>query len=101
MHAPLAMRRAGATGTSPFSCMMPTSGPGQFTPEDRKRLRTSDGRRLLPAGATTCARLESRKLGIVEMPTDVTREEFDHLKVRVGAVEQEVEGEKMVTRHIL
>ena len=35
------------------------------------------------------------------MPTDVTREEFDHLKVRVGAVEQEVEGEKMVTRHIL
>src|SRR6185437_717202 len=29
---------------------------------------------------------------------DVTREEFD---ARVGVLEQEVEGEKMVTRHIL
>ncbi|MEJ2379475.1 MAG: hypothetical protein P8Y53_23795 [Pseudolabrys sp.] len=32
------------------------------------------------------------------MPSDVTREEFD---ARVGVLEQEVEGEKMVTRHIL
>jgi hypothetical protein len=29
---------------------------------------------------------------------EVTREEFD---ARVGVIEQEVEGEKMVTRHIL
>jgi len=35
------------------------------------------------------------------MATDVTREEFQHLEARVGGVEQEVEGEKMVTRHIL
>ena len=32
------------------------------------------------------------------MPSDVTREEFE---ARVGVVEREVEGEKMVTRHIL
>jgi chromosome segregation ATPase len=35
------------------------------------------------------------------MPTDITREELQHLEARVGVVEQEVEGEKMVTRHIL
>jgi chromosome segregation ATPase len=35
------------------------------------------------------------------MATDITREEFDHLKARVGVVEREVEGEKTVTRHIL
>ena len=35
------------------------------------------------------------------MASDVTRQEFDHLKVRVDVVEREVEGEKMVTRHIL
>ena len=35
------------------------------------------------------------------MATDVTRDEFDHLKARVGVVEREVEGEKTVTRHIL
>ena len=35
------------------------------------------------------------------MATDVTREEFDHLKARVDVVEREVEGEKTVTRHIL
>jgi uncharacterized protein YoxC len=35
------------------------------------------------------------------MATDVTREEFDHLKTRVDVVEREVEGEKTVTRHIL
>jgi len=35
------------------------------------------------------------------MPTDVTRDEFDHLKARVDTVEREVEGEKIVTRHIL
>jgi uncharacterized protein YoxC len=32
------------------------------------------------------------------MATDVTREEFES---RVGVLEREVEGEKMVTRHIL
>jgi hypothetical protein len=32
------------------------------------------------------------------MPSDVTREEFE---ARVGVVEREVEGEKLVTRHIL
>jgi tetrahydromethanopterin S-methyltransferase subunit G len=35
------------------------------------------------------------------MPTDVTRDDFDHLKTRVDVVEREVEGEKTVTRHIL
>jgi hypothetical protein len=35
------------------------------------------------------------------MATDVTREEFDHLKARADVVEREVEGEKTVTRHIL
>jgi hypothetical protein len=35
------------------------------------------------------------------MPTDVTRDDFDHLKTRVNVVEREVEGEKAVTRHIL
>ena len=35
------------------------------------------------------------------MATDVTREEFYHLKTRVDVVEREVEGEKTVTRHIL
>ena len=29
------------------------------------------------------------------------RDEFQHLEARVTVVEQEVEGEKMVTRHIL
>ena len=32
------------------------------------------------------------------MPSEVTREEFES---RVGLLEREVEGEKMVTRHIL
>jgi hypothetical protein len=32
------------------------------------------------------------------MPAEVTREEFE---ARVGVLEQEVEGEKLVTRHIL
>jgi seryl-tRNA synthetase len=32
------------------------------------------------------------------MPAEVTREEFD---ARVGVLEREVEGEKLVTRHIL
>jgi chromosome segregation ATPase len=35
------------------------------------------------------------------MTTDVTREEFRRLETRVDIVEREVEGEKMVTRHIL
>jgi hypothetical protein len=39
--------------------------------------------------------------GWSRMPTDVTRDEFQHLQVRVDIVEREVEGEKMVTRHIL
>jgi hypothetical protein len=34
------------------------------------------------------------------MPTEVARDEF-HLENRVTIVEREVEGEKMVTRHIL
>jgi len=32
------------------------------------------------------------------MPSDVTREEFE---ARFGVLEREVDGEKMVTRHIL
>jgi hypothetical protein len=35
------------------------------------------------------------------MTADVTGEEFQHLRTRVDIVEREVEGEKMVTRHIL
>lgn len=35
------------------------------------------------------------------MPSDVTRDEFQHLATRTGIVEREVEGEKLVTRHIL
>jgi uncharacterized protein YoxC len=35
------------------------------------------------------------------MPSEVTRSEFDHLVTRVSVVEREVEGEKMVTRHVL
>jgi septation ring formation regulator EzrA len=35
------------------------------------------------------------------MASDVSRDEFHHLEARVTIVEQEVEGEKMVTRHIL
>ena len=35
------------------------------------------------------------------MSSDVTRDEFQHLESRVTIVEREVEGEKMVTRHIL
>jgi uncharacterized protein YoxC len=35
------------------------------------------------------------------MTTDVTRGEFDHLKGRVDVIEREVDGEKLVTRHIL
>jgi tetrahydromethanopterin S-methyltransferase subunit G len=35
------------------------------------------------------------------MATEVTRDEFDHFKTRVDIVEREVEGEKIVTRHIL
>ncbi|MDC7790007.1 hypothetical protein PQJ75_29860 [Rhodoplanes sp. TEM] len=31
----------------------------------------------------------------------VTRTEFEHLVGRVGVVEREVDGEKMVTRHVL
>ena len=35
------------------------------------------------------------------MASDVSRDEFVHLEARVTVIEQEVEGEKMVTRHIL
>jgi hypothetical protein len=35
------------------------------------------------------------------MPSDVTRDEFQHLATRTDIVEREVEGEKMVVRHIL
>jgi hypothetical protein len=44
-------------------------------------------------------RLEA--IGNRGMTKDVTRDEFDHLKARVGVVERKVEGEKTVTRHIL
>jgi uncharacterized protein YoxC len=35
------------------------------------------------------------------MTSEVRREEHDHLVARVDVLEREVEGEKMVTRHIL
>jgi len=35
------------------------------------------------------------------MPTDVTRDEFTQLPTRTDILEREVEGEKLVTRHIL
>src|SRR4051794_12014027 len=35
------------------------------------------------------------------MITDITRGEFKHLEARVDILEREVDGEKMVTRHIL
>jgi tetrahydromethanopterin S-methyltransferase subunit G len=35
------------------------------------------------------------------MASDVTREEFRNLEARVDVVEREVDGEKLVTRHIL
>jgi len=35
------------------------------------------------------------------MPTDVTRDDLQRIESRVTVVEREVEGEKMVTRHIL
>jgi tetrahydromethanopterin S-methyltransferase subunit G len=35
------------------------------------------------------------------MASDVTRDEFSRLEARVSVVEREVEGEKMVTRHVL
>jgi hypothetical protein len=33
--------------------------------------------------------------------SDVTRDEFSRLEARVSVVEREVDGEKMVTRHVL
>jgi septation ring formation regulator EzrA len=39
--------------------------------------------------------------GNAAMASDVSRDEFHNLEARVTVVEQEVEGEKMVTRHIL
>ena len=35
------------------------------------------------------------------MTADVGREDFKHLETRVDVLEREVEGEKMVARHIL
>jgi uncharacterized protein YoxC len=35
------------------------------------------------------------------MASEVTRDEFKGLEARVGTLESEVEGEKLVTRHIL
>jgi hypothetical protein len=35
------------------------------------------------------------------MPSDVTRDEFDRLAGRTGVLEREVEGEKLVVRHVL
>src|SRR4051812_5825456 len=34
------------------------------------------------------------------VPGDVTRDEFDQVAARTGVLEREVEGEKLVTRHI-
>jgi hypothetical protein len=54
--------------------------------------------RLLDASAT-CAKINSQiGGGSFSMPIYVTREEFE---ARVGVLEREVEGEKLVTRHIL
>jgi hypothetical protein len=39
--------------------------------------------------------------GHIAMSTEVTREEFIELEARVLVIDREVEGEKMVTRHIL
>jgi hypothetical protein len=35
------------------------------------------------------------------MTSDVTKDEFEHLETRVDVLEREVDGEKLVTRHIL
>ena len=35
------------------------------------------------------------------MPSDVTRDEFDQVAARTGVLEREVEGEKLVSRHVL
>jgi hypothetical protein len=35
------------------------------------------------------------------MPGDVTRDEFDQLAARTSALEGEVDGEKLVIRHVL
>lgn len=35
------------------------------------------------------------------MPSNVTSDEFNHLETRVDVLEREVDGEKMVTRHVL
>src|SRR5439155_26881585 len=45
-----------------------------------------------------CWRISERILGSPMAPGNITREEFE---TRVGVLEREVEGEKMVTRHIL
>src|SRR5437764_6792394 len=39
--------------------------------------------------------------GVFAMAADVKRDEFQRLETRVDVVEGEVEGEKLVTRHIL
>jgi len=57
--------------------------------------------KILLAGAATCATLPPGEAGNAAMASDVGRDEFVHLEARVTVVEQEVEGEKMVTRHIL
>src|SRR5215510_12766166 len=57
--------------------------------------RSADGK--LPLwDIASCARFESQQRSA--LMTIVTREEFE---ARVGVLEREVEGEKMVTRHIL
>ncbi len=35
------------------------------------------------------------------MSSEITREEFEHLRTRIDVAEREIEGEKLVTRHIL
>jgi tetrahydromethanopterin S-methyltransferase subunit G len=51
---------------------------------------------------TICATLRLLEIGDFDtMAEYVTRDEFTQLGTRVDVVEREVEGEKMVTRHIL
>lgn len=55
---------------------------------------------MLLEPAVSCGMFPGRQGGDT-MATDVMRGEFDVLKERVDVVEREVEGEKLVTRHIL
>jgi tetrahydromethanopterin S-methyltransferase subunit G len=41
------------------------------------------------------------QLGRIVMTSDVSRDEFKNLETRVDVLEREVDGEKLVTRHVL